>query len=80
MVKRRVKLIFPSDLITEPIIYLMSKNYEVVTNIRRANVTSDLGWVVLEVDGEEDVVNEALRWAEDKGVAVEPVEGDIIAG
>ena len=80
MVKRRVKLVFPSDLITEPIIYLMSKNYEVVTNIRRANVTSDLGWVVLEVDGEEDVVNEALRWAEDKGVVVEPVEGDVIAG
>ena len=80
MVKRRVKLIFPSDLITEPIIYLMSKNYEVVTNIRRANVTSDFGWVVLEVDGEEDVVNQALRWAEDKGVVVEPVEGDVIAG
>ena len=80
MVKRRVKLIFPSDLITEPIIYLMSKNYEVVTNIRRANVTSDIGWVVLEVDGEEDVVNQALRWAKDKGVVVEPVEGDVIAG
>ena len=80
MVKRRVKLIFPSDLITEPIIYLMSKNFEVVTNIRRANVTSDIGWVVLEVDGEEDVVNQALRWAEDKGVVVEPVEGDVIAG
>lgn len=80
MVKRRVKLIFPSDLITEPIIYLMSKNYDVVTNIRRANVTSDFGWVVLEVDGEEDVVNQALRWAEDKGVVVEPVEGDVIAG
>ena len=80
MVKRRVKLIFPSDLITEPIIYLVSKNFEVVTNIRRANVTSDIGWVVLEVDGEEDVVNQALRWAEDKGVVVEPVEGDVIAG
>ncbi len=80
MVKRRVKLIFPSDLITEPIIYLMSKNFEVVTNIRRANVTSDIGWVVLEVDGEEDVVNRALKWARDKGVVVEPVEGDIIAG
>lgn len=80
MVKRRVKLIFPSDLITEPIIYLMSKNFEVVTNIRRANVTSDIGWVVLEVDGEEDVVDQALRWAEDKGVVVESVEGDVIAG
>ena len=80
MVKRRVKLVFPSDLITEPIIYLMSKNFEVVTNIRRANVTSDIGWVVLEVDGEEDVVNRALNWARDKGVVVEPVEGDIIAG
>lgn len=78
--KRRVKLIFPSDLITEPIIYLMSKNYEVVTNIRRANVTSDIGWVVLEVDGEENVVNRALEWVKDKGVVVEPVEGDVIAG
>lgn len=80
MVKRRVKLVFPSNLITQPIIYLMSKNFEVVTNIRRANVTSDLGWVVLEVDGQEDVVGRALQWAEEQGVIVEPVEGDIIAG
>jgi hypothetical protein len=58
----------------------MSKNYEVVPNIRRANVTSDIGWVVLEVDGEEDVVNQALKWAQDKRVVVESVEGDVIAG
>ncbi len=80
MTKRRVKLTFPSELITEPIIYLMGKEFEVVTNVRRANVTSTFGWVVLELDGEEDELDRALQWAEEQGVGVEPVEGDIIAG
>ena len=39
MGKLRVYLTFPSDLIQEPIIYQLGKNFDIVTNIRRADVT-----------------------------------------
>ena len=47
-----MRLIFGKDLVTEPVIYHLGKNYAVVTNIRRADVTRDEGWVLMEMTGE----------------------------
>ena len=80
MAKLRVKLTFPPDLITQPVIFNMGKEFNVVTNIRRANVTRDRGWVVLEINGTEDEVERAVDWARAQGVRVDPIEGDLIAG
>ncbi len=43
MARKQVTLIFPQHLIKEPVIYMMSKEYEVVPNIRRAKVTDQMG-------------------------------------
>ena len=80
MAKQRVKFTFPQDLITEPLIYNMSKEYNLVTNIRRADVTADRGWVILELEGELPQIEQGLQWIAGKGVRVDPVEGDIIEG
>jgi hypothetical protein len=75
-----VKLTFPPDLIRQPIIYELGRRYAIVTNIRRADVTGTYGWVVLEVEGDEDEIRRALDWASDIGVQVAPVEGDLVEG
>jgi hypothetical protein len=80
MAKRRVRLFFSSELITEPIVYTMGKQFEVVTNIRGGEIAGDSGWLYLEVSGEEDEIDRAIDWAMKRGVRVDPVEGDIIAG
>ncbi len=80
MVKQRVKLTFPTDLITQPVIYNMGREFEVVTNIRRANVSGDRGWVILEITGADGEIERAIQWAKQKGVRVDPIEGDVIAG
>ena len=80
MTKRRVKFTFPDDLITEPIIYQLGKKFEIVTNIRRADVRADMGWVVLELDGDESEINEGLDWVTETGVRVDPVTGDVLEG
>jgi hypothetical protein len=80
MVKRRVKFTFPPDLVSQPVIFNMGKQFQVVTNIRRANVTRERGWVVLEVSGDEDEIERALRWARSTGVRVDPLEGDVLTG
>ena len=80
MTKRRVKFTFPPDLVKRPVIYDMGKEFHVVTNIRRASVSRDRGWVILEISGNEDEIEKALDWSRALGVHVDPIEGDIVAG
>lgn len=80
MTRRRVMFTFPSSLIKEPLIYQLGRQFEVVTNIRRADVAEDRGWVVLELEGNEEDIKRGLSWIEAKGVRVDPVIGDVVEG
>ena len=80
MARQRVKFTFPQELITLPIIYELGKQFSIVTNIRRADVTEDRGWVVLEMDGAIEEIERGLEWVAAKGVRVDPVQGDIVEG
>ena len=79
MARKQVTLIFPQHLIKEPVIYMMSKEYDVVPNIRRARVTESVGEVTLELEGSEDGLKKAVMFMEKKGVKVEPVVGDVVS-
>ncbi len=80
MATRRVRFTFPPQLITEPIIYQMGMEFQVVTNIRRADVREEMGWVVLELVGDEAEIDRSLEWVAQSGVRVDPVSGDVIEG
>jgi len=43
MARRRLKLIFGRALVTEPVIYQLGKQFDIVTNIRRADVAHEQG-------------------------------------
>jgi len=60
MVKRRVRLTFPAKLHSEPIIYNIGQQFNLVTNIYQADLTRDHGWVILELDGEDKNIEEAI--------------------
>jgi L-aspartate semialdehyde sulfurtransferase ferredoxin len=76
--RRRLKLIFGSDMVREPVIYQLGKQFEIVTNIRRADVAHDQGWVLLEITGEPDELDRGVVYLESRGVTVEPAEGDVV--
>ncbi len=78
--KQRVRFTFPKELVTDPIIYLLGKDFDVITNIRRADVTDDQGWVIMELDGDGDNIEKGLDWVRNRGVRVDPVVGDIVEG
>jgi ABC-type methionine transport system ATPase subunit len=78
IMKKRVKLTFPQDLIKEPVLFKMAKKYEVMPNIRRARVTETVGEMILELEGKEENVEKGLKSLDKKGVKVELVEGDIL--
>lgn len=76
MATKRVKLTFPKDLIKEPVIFTMAKKFDVMPNIRRARITESAGEVVLEFEGTETKLEEGIAYLRDRGVKVEPIEGD----
>jgi len=80
MIRRQVMLTFPEVLIKEPIIYNLGQQFRISTNIRRADVSENEGWVVLELEGEEEDIEQGIAWATSKGVRIDPVTGDTVKG
>jgi len=77
---KKVKFTFPTDLIKEPLIHQLGQKFNLITNIRRADVRPDVGWVVLEIEGTDEEIDSGLEWIGSQGVRVDPVGGDIIEG
>ena len=77
---RRVTFTFKTELIQRPIIYELGIKFEIVTNIRRAEVSQNDGWVVLELEGSTEEIECGLTWVIDQGVEVSSLEGDILSG
>jgi ABC-type methionine transport system ATPase subunit len=73
----RVRLTFPEEMIKQPIIGQMVKRFDVLPNIRRANVEDHVGWIVCELDGEPDAIEQAIEWLADQGVQVDRL-GDVL--
>lgn len=71
MAKKRVTLTYPSELVSESVIYNLGEWFRLVTNIHRAEVTEDKAWVVLDLDGEEKDINEGLEWVKSIGINVD---------
>lgn len=78
MASIKVHLTFPEELIKVPVIYNLGKNYDLVTNIRRANVDSKVGWVDLELTGDEEEIKKGIKYVESLGADVDLIEGDIV--
>jgi len=78
--QQRLWLMYPPRLIKKPFIWEVSRKFKVITNIRQASVTDEIGIVCLELDGKRDEIKDAIKWLEKNGVNVEPVEINVIGG
>ncbi len=78
--KQRLWLMFPARLITQPVVWELAQKFKVVTNVRQASVTDEIGIVSLSLGGERDEIKRAIKWLEETGVKVEPVEINTIEG
>jgi len=72
---KRIKLTFSECMIQRPLIYEVAQVFNIVTNIVQANVTDKAveGWVVLDVHGTDNEIEQALIWLADQGVEIQLV-------
>ena len=80
MAKQRVKFTFTGEMIKEPVIWKLGKQFDLVTNIRRADVTADRGWVILELEGELEEIERGVQWVVGQRGRVDPVPSDLVEG
>jgi len=80
MPKLRVKFTFPPEQIKEPVIYEVGKRFDLVTNVRRADITAEVAWAILELDGSREDLDRGVEWLRSLNVRVDPVEDSIIEG
>src|SRR5213593_2025851 len=76
--KTRLWLMYPPRLITTPVIWELGQKFKVMTNVRQASVTDEIGVVCLELDGQRADIKAAIKWLERMGIKVEPVEINVI--
>ena len=73
----RVKLFFPEALIREPVVAGLVRTFDITPNIRRASIEEDIGWMVLDLDGDHDSIGRAVAWLHEIGVEVDQL-GDVL--
>lgn len=77
MTGMKLKLIYPEEKIKEPILSKLCKTFDVDINIRKANVQENIGWLELEMTGEELEIENAIKWLQEQGIEVAPLEGQV---
>jgi ABC-type methionine transport system ATPase subunit len=78
MTTQRFYLTYSQEQIKEPIIYNVGRKFRLVSNIRSASVSDHIGIVGLELDGEQEEIDAAVKWIASQGVKVEPIEKNVI--
>jgi ABC-type methionine transport system ATPase subunit len=76
--KEKFYLTYPSPLVKEPVLYLLGKKFNVVTNIRGANISNEMGLLALELEGPQKEIDQAVGWLREQGITVEPIEKNVI--
>ena len=74
----RLWLMYPPRLIKNPVIWDVGTKFNLVPNVRQASVTDEIGIVCLELSGLRENIKAAVKWMEELGVSVEPVEINVI--
>lgn len=77
--KRKLVLRFPASVVEYPIVYTLAKEYDVVTNILKANINPRKeGQMVVEFSAEKENFDRAIEFLNGRGVNVTPLEQQII--
>jgi L-aspartate semialdehyde sulfurtransferase ferredoxin len=76
----RLYVSIPAEQVPQPLLYDIVKQFDVVPNVRRANVEDDHGWIILELRGDPAARLAAIAYLRDLGCIVDDMTGDIVAG
>jgi len=69
--KIQVELTFPADLKDEPVLYNMGRNFKVIPNVLEASFSTEMGWTIITLEGQEAEINRLFDYLKTKNVTIE---------
>ncbi|MBA7509331.1 hypothetical protein ES705_01277 [subsurface metagenome] len=79
MIKRKLVLSFPENIVTKPITYKLVKEFNLEFNILRAEITPNMeGKMLIELKGDKAQIDQSIEYLTDTGVSVQEAAKDII--
>jgi len=77
---QRYWLTFAAERAKRPLIWELSRKFDLIFDIRSASVTNRVGLIALELTGERTIIQAAVKWLRRKGVEVDPIELGVVEG
>ena len=78
MAKKRIIFHFPRQLVDQPITSNLTRHHDLVVNILRARVNpNETGRMVVEITGKKENLANGLKYLEDLGVKMRPLEQEV---
>lgn len=77
--KKRVTLIFPKRSVYMPVTYRLAKDFNVATNIIRAQIApNQVGTAVVELSGDIDQLDAAMDWMRSQDISISLASREIV--
>ena len=70
-----IRCTFPPQILREPLLYNLGRDFHVVPNIRGAEIGEDRGWMDLELEGADDEIERVVHYLRSRGVDVDVKNG-----
>ena len=78
MVCKKIVLTFPHNMVDQPIVYRLVKDYDLTFNILQAKITpQEEGVMVLELKGKKEKYVEGIKYLRSLGVKIQPLSRDV---
>ncbi len=71
IIEKKIRLTFPKEQLNQPLIYQLIRKYDLLTNILKAHLDEESGWLVVLVRGEGNQVQQGLDWMAEQGIKIE---------
>ena len=70
MTRHMIRCIFPPQILQEPLLHNLGKDFDVVPNIRAAEIGDEKGWMDIELEGSAEEVERVVEYLRERGVEV----------
>lgn len=65
-----IRCTFPAQILQEPLLYNLGRDFSVVPNVRGAEIGEDRGWMDLELEGTDEEIERVVAYLRERGVDV----------
>ena len=69
-IKKNIHFEFSQDLVKEPLLYRLNRQFDVIINIRGASVGEEGGFIALELEGEEAEIQKVIAYLRERSITV----------